>query len=283
MTDIPTYDEVIQSKQLTPTELTNEFKKLVAYIPTLERRCFAGNPILYHFQLDNLCRVKTAAGSFYDMMLDDEKRAEWWVKINKYANGSRPNKPALRFFEIYRRCTGAVVFFKPTIAMNVYSQCKATHILDPCAGWGGRMLGAMAMGIQYTGIDTNTDLQAAYEGMAALDTIMRPTMIWGNALEQDLAAIDYDCVLTSPPYYNLEVYPHMSAWDSKKTFYTEFLIPLIETCRANIKRGGKVCFNISPKMYTELLSFGYAECKEMMPMLQQKVRGKDKADMVYIW
>jgi len=36
-------------------------------------------------------------------------------------------------------------------------------------------------------------------------------------------------------------------------------------------------------MYDELLVAGYEPCKEQIPMLQQKIRGKDKADMVYVW
>lgn len=278
----PTYNEVIQSKQLTTTDLIEEFAKLKRYTPTLERRCFAGNPILYHYQLDNLCRVRTAAGSFYEMMMNETKREECWRTVNRYANGSRSNDPAGRLFEGFRRFTGAVVFFKPTIAMNVYSQCKPTHVLDVCAGWGGRMLGAMAMGIEYTGIDTNTDLRPAYESMTTMFG-GKATMIWGDAMEQDFADIDYDCVLTSPPYCNLEVYPHMTPWENKKTFYTEFLIPLLDKCRTHIKRNGKVCFNISPHMYAELTTVGYEPCKEMMPMLQQKRQGKDKEDMVYVW
>jgi len=32
-----------------------------------------------------------------------------------------------------------------------------------------------------------------------------------------------------------------------------------------------------------LIAAGYEECAEKLPMLQQKVRGKDKEDMVYVW
>jgi hypothetical protein len=235
--------------------------------------------------LDNLCKVKTKKGSFYDMMLDDDLREEWWVKINKYANGSRPKTPATRLFEIYRRCTGAVVFFKPTIAINMYHKYGATHVLDPCAGWGGRMLGAMAKGIAYTGIDTNLNLRPSYDAM--MEQFGKVNMIWGDALEQDFTAIDYDMVLTSPPYWdtgNLEIYELMKVWKTEKEFYETFLIPLITKCRASIKRSGKVCFNISPKMYKALTGkYKFPPCDEQVAMLQQKVQGKDKGDMVYVW
>lgn len=281
---IPTYEQVLQDRKLSDEDLQREFSKLKHYKPILTKRCFAGNPILYHFQLDNLCRVKTGKHSFYEIMMDEAQREDWWNKINKYAHGSRPDKPATRLFEIYRRCSGAVVFFKPTVALNVYHHYKPTHILDPCAGWGGRMLGAMAYGCAYTGIDTNTSLRTAYTQMLSKFQVSTPVqLIWGNSLEQDFTQIDYDLVLTSPPYYNLELYEHMPQWKTEKEFYETFLIPLITKCRAHIRREGKVCFNISPSMYETLLRFGYEPCKESMPMLQQKVRGKDKMDMIYVW
>lgn len=280
----PTYQQVIDDRKITHDDLQREFSKLKHYKPDSTKRCFAGNPILYHYQLDNLCRVKVGKHCFYDVMNDDALREEWWIKINKYACGSRPLKPATRLFEIYRRCTGAVVFFKPTVALNVYHHFKPTHVLDPCAGWGGRMLGAMAYGCGYTGMDTNISLRTAYTEMIAEFPVQTPVeMIWGSSLEQDFSQIDYDCVLTSPPYFNLEVYEHMNTWKTEKEFYETFLIPLITKCRESIRRGGKVCFNISPKMYETLLGFGYEACMESMPMLQQKVRGKDKMDMIYIW
>ena len=285
METTPTYAQVLAERRLTDEELNKEFNLLRAYQPRETSRCFAGNPILYHYQLDNLCKVKTKKGSFYDMMLDDDEREKWWVKINKYANGSRPNTPATRLFEIYRRCSGAVVFFKPTIAINMYHKYGATHVLDPCAGWGGRMLGALAKGIAYTGIDTNLNLRPSYDAM--MERFGKANMIWGDALEQDFTAIDYDMVLTSPPYWdtgNLETYELMKVWKTEKEFYETFLIPLITKCRASIKRGGKVCFNISPKMYKALTTkYKFPPCDEQVAMLQQKVQGKDKGDMVYAW
>ena len=111
-----------------------------------------------------------------------------------------------------------MVFFKPTIAMNVYSQVKATAVLDPCAGWGGRLLGAVAMGLKYVGIDTNVALKPAYDEMMTTLGITS-TMLWQDALSVDFSAIDYDCVLTSPPYVNLEIYEGMTPFQSDFAFY----------------------------------------------------------------
>jgi len=284
-TPCPLYSDVIQSKYLSNEELQNSLKSLKKFKPVEPTRCFAGNPVLYHFMMDALCQVKLKNGSFKDLMDSEELRNDMWAKANKYANGCRENNLPGRLFEMWRRLNGAIVFFKPTTAMYVYKKYNATSVLDPCAGWGGRMLGAWALDISYTGIDTNTSLQYAYTNMMALlnkgDSLK---MLWENSLTTDFSKIDYDLVLTSPPYINLELYPGMTPFESKAKFYNDFLIPLINKCRTNIKPGGKVCFNISPAMYKDLTEvFKYQKASEAVPLLQQKVQGKDKGDLIYVW
>lgn len=281
----PTYESVIQAKRLSDAKLKNALATLKRFKATENARCFAGNPVLYHYMLDALCQVKLKNGSFKDMMDSDDECNATWIKANQYANGSRENNLPMRLFEMWRRMNGAIVFFKPTTAMYIYKKYAATSVLDPTAGWGGRMLGAWALDIRYTGIDTNTSLQPAYNDMMTLlnkgDDLK---MIWKSCLDTDFSTIEYDCVLTSPPYINLEVYPGMTPFESKSAFYKNFLIPLIGKCRKYIKPGGKVCINISPQMYKDLTeTFKYEKATEAIDLKQQKVQGKDKGDKIYVW
>jgi hypothetical protein len=294
-TNTPTYEDVLADRRMSVDAIRKEYGKLCSYVAMDGRQSFAGNPILYHYHMDGLCKVKTprgfkrGPGSFYDVMNDEEERQQWWIVANKYGSRSRPEKPATRMFEVYRRCTGAVVFFKPTMAARIYDQYKPTAVLDVCAGWGGRMLGAMARNIHYTGIDTNFDLKPAYDEMIqTLNPSKPPTMIWGDALEQDFSQINYDLVLTSPPYWEsglMETYRNMqNSWRTEEEFYQNFLIPLLNKCRTFIRRQGKVCFNISPKMYDKLTGkYAYPQSIDFVPMLQQKIQGKTKGDGVYVW
>jgi len=281
----PTYDSVIAAKQLTDPELTSALQTLKKFQPTDEPpRCFAGNPVLYHYMMDALCNVKGKNGSFRELMNSESKRNDTWDKANKYDHGYRANNAPMRLFELWRRMNGAIVFFKPTIAMYVYKKYKATSVLDPTAGWGGRMLGAWASGIAYTGLDTNGELLTPYDKMMTRLNTPNLKMLFLDCLNADFSQIDYDCVLTSPPYINIELYPGMTPFASDVAYYRQFLIPLITKCRLHIKRGGKVCINISPKMYKALTKeFNYEVCKESVPLLQQKVQGKDKGDRIYVW
>ena len=194
--------------------------------------------------------------------------------------------------------------FKATTAKYLYQKYNATSVLDPIAGWGGRMLGAWSLGINYTGIDTNIEMVDAYNDMMTFlkeesgfknalfsdDHKSKLDMIWQSALDVDFSKLDYDFVLTSPPYVNLELYEHMEPWESDLKFCTEFFIPLWQKCVDNIKKGGHVCFNISPKMYEDAISFGLPVCDDEENLLQQMgqksndlKKGKKKQDKIYIW
>jgi hypothetical protein len=282
------YCDVLAEKMLTTRELLRDFSNLVKYAgsPTFDKGCYAGNKILYHFQFDELCKTRREnKPSFYEVMMCEDERDLLWVQANKYAPEGRKNHPGVKMFEMFRRLHGCISFFRPTIAINVYTKYNATHVLDPCAGWGGRMLGAIAKGISYTGFDTNTNLRAGYSKMIELvgGSEGDATIHWRNSLEYDFSTIDYDFVLTSPPYVNLELYSGMRPFKTKEIFYKKFLIPLLDKCRASIRRGGKVCFNISPEMYSDLLSFGYSPCLESLSMLQRGVKNKDRGEKLYIW
>jgi hypothetical protein len=281
----PTYESVIAAKKLTDNQLLKALKTLRRFNAEEPTRCFAGNPILYHFMLDALCHVKVKNGSFKQLMNSEELRNDMWAKACQYAHGSRENNLPMRLFEMWRRMNGAIVFFKPTTAMYIYNKYKATSVLDPCAGWGGRMLGAWALDIKYQGFDTNNNLQEGYDGLCNLLNKHNDLKInFADSLTADFSTIDYDLVLTSPPYINLELYPFMTPFDGKQTFYKNFLIPLIDKCRKHIKAGGKVCFNISPAMYKDLTEvFKYEKASDTVPLLQQKTQGKDKGDLIYVW
>jgi hypothetical protein len=190
--------------------------------------------------------------------------------------------------------------FKATTAKYLYRKYNATSVLDPTAGWGGRMLGAWSLGIDYTGCDTNIEMKPAYEDMMTFLTTDATTfgnglftressgklqMLWDSCLDIDFSTIDYDFVLTSPPYVNLELYEHMTPWETEEAFYTHFFIPLYYKCVTNIKSGGHVCFNVSPKMYDAAVKYGLPPCDDEEDLLQQlgQATGKKKQDKIYIW
>ena len=277
-----TIQDIIEEKRSTHAEIVKDLKKLKSWKPTCEKQCFAGNKTLYHFQMENLLRTRVVGKKkiLEEILLDEKEYNELEKRVVKLG---RTGTIASRFFEAYRFNQG-VFFFKPTVAKWIYSEFHATHVLDPTAGWGGRMLGANALGIHYTGIDTNINLRPAYQQMMDIIKDPKMNMIWEDTLAVDYEAIDYDFVLTSTPYVNkygkmVEVYEHQVIMDD---FYGKFLIPLIQKCLRHIKRNGKVCFNMNSIMYEEVEK-RFRPADQQYNMLQQKRLCKDKGEKLYVW
>lgn len=273
-----TFENVLNHKKISNDELLYDITKLKNWEADKNAIKFCGNKFLYHFQIENLLSVKRPRHPLLKTILSDPEAKEKF--INEVKKRKKTGSLACRIFETYRVNKGTVAFFKPATAKYIYKHYKATYVLDPTAGWGGRMLGAWALDIHYTGIDTNTTMKPAYDEMMTTLNSDKLKMIWESALTVDYTEIDYDFVLTSPPYINLELYDNMTPFKDDDEFYNDFLIPLIDKCRKHIKRNGKVAFNISPKMYQQLLGYGYESANETLDLPQQ---GAQKGDKIYVW
>ena len=298
-----TIADIENHKQITTAELRKDLDNLNKFDASSNANNFAGNPFLYHFQFKNLLKCRRQDGkTIYDIAQDPDAWAKLIDSTKKRNRGGRT--AAGNVFECFRINLGSVVMFKATTAKYLYKKYKATSVLDPTAGWGGRMLGAWSLGIDYTGCDTNVEMIPAYDNMIqflnaetgfdnalfAVDNGAKLNMIWQSCLDVDFSNLDYDFVLTSPPYVNLELYEHMTPWEKDEDFYKNFFIPLWQKCVDNIKKGGHVCFNISPKMYADAIKFGLTPCHEEEDLLQQMgqkandlKKGKKKQDKIYIW
>jgi len=296
--DQVTISDVENHKLISIDELNKDLINLIDFDADENTNTFYGNPFLYHFQFKNLLNCKREGGrTIYEIYND---KAEWDKLIDSARKRNRGGRTAAgNVFECFRINLGSIVMFKSTTAKYLYKQYNAKSVLDPTAGWGGRMLGAWALGIDYTGIDTNTNMKPAYDKMTEYLTSYNEfnnplfekenntnlKMIWSSALDVDFSKIDYDFVLTSPPYVNLEIYEHMDKWSSDKAFYKDFFIPLWQKSVDNIKKGGHVCFNISPKMYDDAVEHGLEPCDDDEDLKQQlgQQTGKKKQDKIYIW
>ena len=296
--DQVTISDVEDHKLISIDELNKDLKNLLDFDADENTNNFYGNPFLYHFQFKNLLNCKREGGRTIHEIYKD--RAEWDKLIDSARKRNRGGRTAAgNVFECFRINLGSIVMFKSTTAKYLYKKYNAKSVLDPTAGWGGRMLGAWALGIDYTGIDTNTNMKPAYDKMteylSSYNEFNNPLfeqenntnlkMIWSSALDVDFSKIDYDFVLTSPPYVNLEIYEHMDKWSSDEAFYKEFFIPLWQKSVDNIKKGGHVCFNISPKMYDDAVTHGLEPCDDEEDLKQQlgQQTGKKKQDKIYIW
>ena len=295
MTTIPermpyTIDDILNCKDVDEGALNRDWINLNNFDALSNPRKFCGNRIIYKYQLKNLLNCRRGSKNYktiHEWFEDPELRQKLWehtVKRNRRDKCPYPSPTDV--YECHRINNGAIVPFKSSTAKYIYKRFGATNVLDPTAGWGGRMLGAMSLGISYTGYDTNINMKEAYEKMyefSCSDKIMN----WTDCLKGDFTEEPYDLVLTSPPYSNMEMYEHMDGWKSDHDFYTTFMMPLMD--KLFKETNCPICINISPKMYHTLTSsvgpYNLRECDEQIDLRQQlgKQYKTKSQDYIYIW
>ena len=292
-------NDILTCKSIDLGATWRDYKALVKFDAETNPRKFCGNKTIYQYQFQELikCRrgvnnYKTIEEWFADPVLKD-KLWQDSIKRNRRKKATQPSPTDV--YECHRINNGAIVPFKSSTAKYIYKKFGAKSVLDPTMGWGGRMLGATSLGINYIGFDTNTDLRNGYEQMITdlkLDeTEEHINLYWRSSLNEDIISeLNYDMVLTSPPYEEsnkyMEVYEHSPPWTSEEQFYMEFLIPLMDLCYKYLAVGGKSCWNISPKMYKKLTTkYLYTECDSQEDLRQQlgsQYKTKSQ-DYIYIW
>eukprot|EP01052_Picozoa_sp_SAG31_P011501 SAG31_NODE_652_length_13181_cov_14.268155_10_plen_316_part_00 len=291
-----TIDDIIKSKTEKPNEeIMTNLTSLMDYKATKLENKDIGNKVIYKFFIKELMKCKRDVKGYkniYEVMDDSAmKRAVWaeTCRINRRRIDGTPK--AVDMYEYHRGAKGCIAIFRSAMAKHIYTRYNATSILDPCAGWGGRLLGAFTLDLKYVGFDTNTSLAPCYIEMqeylegTKFATRNIQQVIFEDCMSADFSQIDYDFVFTSPPYENLELYEGMTPWPTEKSFY-DWLAALIQKCRDNISENGKVCFNISVMMYEKLTQkYGYEVCNESFSLCnKQSNRGKSKKEeYCYTW
>ena len=150
--------------------------------------------------------------------------------------------------------------FQPYLARDIYKRyCKNGYkILNPCAGWGGRIIGLASClfeNIEYVETDPSKE---TYNGLVKLKK-------WLNLGEnykqynlpfEELELKDnyFDFVFTSPPYFNTEMYSDDDSQaykkaDSYKEWKTLWYYPMIDKIIKCMKKGAYCVLNVGNARY----------------------------------
>lgn len=103
--------------------------------------------------------------------------------------------------------------FNPMIMGQVFAnffkkdELKNVTVLDPSAGWGDRLITALALGVgHYIGFDPNTRMHPIYEKIVTELKRDTATTFYTTRFKK-IKGFTVDVVLTSPPFYDYEIYP----------------------------------------------------------------------------
>lgn len=180
-------------------------------------------------------------------------------------------RTVLEFLEIHMISGTAFPPFHARFFADRYLPSSGDGIvLDPCAGWGGRLLGTLAVPrkgwVRYYGVDPNKKNRAAYEGLTRRITVwlkkevpgprsarvfLQPFEQWIESKSAQRLMGRVDLAITSPPYFGAEKYDPSSNTQSASryqeydTWRENFYRVLMTGVFRLLKPGGVLVLNIA--------------------------------------
>ena len=131
-------------------------------------------------------------------------------------------------------------------------------VLDPCHGWGGRLVGALLADVNsYVGIDpspvAHKGVEKTYDAFKDYTETKNVQLIQKCFEDVKLEDESFDITLTSPPYFDVEKYDgeqtsHLRYNDYKK-WVEGFYIPLISKTYNALRQGGVFILQVGSQTY----------------------------------
>ena len=138
-------------------------------------------------------------------------------------------------------------------AAKLYLYFGASVVFDPYAGWGDRCLAAMSVGVDYIGVEKNPNLEEPFKKLKArYPSTSNVRVLTGPCEEVDFDGIDFDFVLTSPPFWKRG--KMIERYNDNEVSYSDFMesfIPVMERC---VMKAACVCIYMPRGMYEDTAS-----------------------------
>jgi len=162
--------------------------------------------------------------------------------------------------------------FDVKVVLSVLRYFKPKRMLDFSAGWGDRLIGAMAYGCEYDGVDPSECLHPKYQEM--ISTLLPPSkrgkyrmfktgfedfQIPSTPFTSSKGSVNskkrgkerkYDLVFTSPPFFDLEVYEKsknqsIDKFNTLEKWKQNFLFPAMEKSVSALEMNGHLVIYVS--------------------------------------
>ena len=235
----------------TDDELKTDWNKLCAWTTTenfINSTSRLGMKLSEHY-CPNFYDIENSNGVSYKSL--------WTSKnLEKILRWNRKSHSTPYLSEIKRGiyfCCGLTknTMYRPQMMKLACLRYGVKRVLDPCAGWGGRMLGAVSSCAHYTAFEPNTETFSNLNKIVNFLGIQNQvTLICDDARNMKQYNIpSVDMVLTSPPYFDLEVYTHENTQSiNGSSTYREwadgFLRDIINLGLEHLNPNGVSCWNV---------------------------------------
>jgi hypothetical protein len=250
-----------------------------------------GNDVVNKFTaVERLNTVGHLDINFYDVLYNKQSllREGYVKKLLRFYKKNNSKYPETKvWFRLSNIYFSSASIFKPLIAMNVYCKYKPKCVLDFTMGWGGRLVGACALDVpKYIGIDSNKNLERPYSLMKSFLTKHSSTDIdlrFQDALAVDYSTLTYDMVLTSPPYYNIEIYGNQKQ-QSRDEWDEKFYKPIFKSTFQYLQPGGHYCLNVPKDVYEHIALSMFGKPFAMIPLPKAKrSQSETYKEYIYVW
>jgi tRNA1(Val) A37 N6-methylase TrmN6 len=228
-------------------------------IVAIDTRTRPGHKILDH-HMPHFYDVKNYKGKSVRELCSQPAALEKALLTNVMMH-TTPYKSEIRRMLTMTSGCGHVTKYRTVTAKAIIQFFGAKQVLDPCAGWGGRMLGCLAAGedTYYVGCEPDPHTSDGLANILADNAVISPdirararALIMPQPAEVALDHIKqirkFDMVLTSPPYFNLELYTtgeqsttNYKTWEEWKD---NWLKPVILKSLACLKENGVSCWSV---------------------------------------
>jgi len=237
--------------QYSDVELKTDWGKLLHWYPMVDSISSVeriGMKLCEHF-FPNFYEIEDKKGNSFTSLWT-AKNLEKVLRWNRKSH-STPYLSEIKRGIYFNFGLPKSTMYRPQMAKMVVANVRGTRVLDPCAGWGGRLLGSVAAGASYVGFEPNPATYANLQRLIQFLNIEdRATVYMDSALNMnnyDIAPVDV--ILTSPPYFDLEVYSHdenqsIVGCNTYSVWVTQFLVPLIQLSLAKLTNTGWSCWNV---------------------------------------
>jgi hypothetical protein len=221
----------------------------------IDARSRPGHKILDNF-MQHFWDVRNHKGTSVRSLCTQENLEQALLK--NICMHSTPYKSEIRKMLTMYGAIGNVTKYRTVTSKAITQLFDAHRVFDPCVGWGGRMLGCLSASddIDYIGCEPDTQ---TYKGLIAIlkdeaipEDVRNRALIYNQPAEDVLMHMHkdelFDMILTSPPYFNLELYTSgeqsiikYPTWDD---WVDKWLKVVLLSCLSHLFDDGVSCWNV---------------------------------------
>ena len=243
--------KVSYTQSYTNKQLLEDWKKLCQW-ETIDSHINStsriGMKLCEHF-FTNFYEIQNKKGESFESLWNKKNL----IKILKWNRKSHSTPYLSELKRGIYFCCGLTknTMYRPQMAKAICLKYKPKTVLDPCAGWGGRMLGVVSSEADYIAFEPNTKTYDSLINLAKFLNIEHKVKIICddvlNIDKYDLSKVEL--IITSPPYFDLEVYTNESTqsianFDNYDLWSENFLKTTIYNCLDLLNANGVSCWNV---------------------------------------